>query len=139
MRQAWRTDGHEQPSVPRLANAVAALRAAEYRGESHPNVLRLSAEVIRTRKALTVDQATAAGAYLPDDVLRDLARDDQLLRERDDTGLSLSRLRLEITRRPCQNNEDRSKTPVHEAGRRRPQSRVMAARLRARWAGGGGG
>ena len=63
--------------------AVAALRAAEMRGDEHAEIVRLSAEVIRTRNAMTADRIDA-GWNAPDDILRHLVVDDQLLREKDD-------------------------------------------------------
>lgn len=63
--------------------AIAALRAAEARGDAHPEILRLSAEVIRARNAMTVDRVQA-GWQPPDDVLKHLIVDDQLLQEGDD-------------------------------------------------------
>jgi hypothetical protein len=75
------------PSLPfqEWQRAVAALRSAEARGDSHPEVLRLSAEVIRTRNELTVDRLQA-GWHPPDDILKHLMVDDQLLREKDDAA-----------------------------------------------------
>ena len=67
--------------------AVAALRAAEFRGDPHPEILRLAAKVIRTRNAMTVDRLRA-GWHPPDDILKHLIVDEQLLRERDDTTLA---------------------------------------------------
>ncbi|HEY5456787.1 MAG TPA: hypothetical protein VIJ96_15090 [Acidothermaceae bacterium] len=67
--------------------AVAELRSAEARGAPHAEILRLSAEVIRTRNAMTVDRLQA-GWQPPDDILKHLVVDDQLLRERDDTAAS---------------------------------------------------
>jgi hypothetical protein len=68
-------------------HAVAVLAAAERRGDSHADLLRRSTEVIRTRNALTVG-LLSAGTDVPDDVRRHLLRDEQLLREHDDTSLS---------------------------------------------------
>ena len=64
--------------------AVAALRFAEARGGPHEEMVRLSAEVIRTRNEMTVDRLRA-GWRPPDDILKHLTLDDQLLREKDDT------------------------------------------------------
>ena len=66
--------------------AVAALRAAEGRRENYADIMRLSAEVIRARNALTLDRVHA-GWHAPGDILRHLALDDQLLREKDDAEL----------------------------------------------------
>jgi hypothetical protein len=76
------------PSEPFDAwqRATAALRAAEARGASHEEVVRLSEQVIRTRNALTLDR-TQAGWEPPDDVLRHLIGDELLLRQRDDSSL----------------------------------------------------
>ena len=65
--------------------AVAALKAAEFRGAEHAEIVRLSAEVIRTRNAMTVDRLQA-GWQPPDDILKHLSADEQLLREQDDTA-----------------------------------------------------
>jgi hypothetical protein len=70
-------------------HAIAALTAAESRGETHADILGWSAEVIRARNELTID-LVRAGTHLPDEVLRHLARDDRLLLERDDAALSSS-------------------------------------------------
>jgi len=59
------------------------LKDAETRGASHDEIVRLSAEVIRTRNAVTVDRLQA-GWRAPDDILSRLTSDDQLLHERDD-------------------------------------------------------
>jgi hypothetical protein len=74
------------PSLPfhEWQRAVAALRSAEARGASHTEIVRLSAEVIRTRNALTLDRVYA-GWEAPDDILRHLTTDEQLLEEQDDT------------------------------------------------------
>jgi hypothetical protein len=76
------------PSLPfqEWQRALAVLRAAEARGDSHTEVLRLSAEVIRTRNAMTVDRLQA-GWQPSDRVLKHLMVDDQLLREGDDSAL----------------------------------------------------
>jgi hypothetical protein len=63
------------------------LRSAEARGADHAESVRLSAEVIRTRNAMTVDRLQA-GWRPPDDILKHLTVDDQLLREHDDAALS---------------------------------------------------
>jgi len=68
-------------------DACASLRLAETCRDNYSDLVRLSAEVIRTRNALTID-LVRAGTHLPGDVLRDLARDDQLLLEHDDAALS---------------------------------------------------
>lgn len=67
----------------RWRRAVATLRAAEFRGEPYPLIVLLSAEVIRTRNEATVDRLQA-GWPPPDDVVRHLAADEQLLLEKDD-------------------------------------------------------
>ena len=67
--------------------ACASLRLAETCRDNYSDLVRLSAEVIRTRNELTID-LVRAGTHLPNNVLRDLARDDQLLREHDDAALS---------------------------------------------------
>jgi hypothetical protein len=74
------------PSAPFDAwqRATAALRAAEARGASHEEIVRLSEQVIRSRNALTLDR-TQAGWEPPDDVLRHLIGDELLLRQRDDS------------------------------------------------------
>ncbi|HEY3923979.1 MAG TPA: hypothetical protein VGL75_05395 [Acidothermaceae bacterium] len=74
------------PSLPfqEWQRALAALRSAEARGDSHPEILRLSAEVIRTRNELTVDRLHA-GWHPPDDILKHLTVDAHLLHEKDDT------------------------------------------------------
>ena len=64
--------------------ALAALRASEARGDAHPEILRLSAEVIRARNAMTVDRLQA-GWQPSDDVLKHLVVDHQLLKEGDDS------------------------------------------------------
>lgn len=66
--------------------AVAALRAAEARGDRHNEILRLSAGVIRARNALTMDRVHA-GWVPPDDILRHLTTDDLLLLEGDDAQM----------------------------------------------------
>jgi hypothetical protein len=65
--------------------ATAALRAAEARGAPHAEIVRLAEEVIRTRNALTMDRV-AAGWEPPDDILRRIGADEQLLAERDDAS-----------------------------------------------------
>jgi hypothetical protein len=77
------------PSSPfqEWQRAFAALRSAEARGDAHPKVLRLSAEVIRAHNAMTVDRL-AAGWRPPDDVLSRLAVDEALLAEDDDAAHS---------------------------------------------------
>src|SRR6185437_10919046 len=67
----------------RWQEAAAALKAAETRGAPHDEIVRLSAEVIRTRNAVTVDRLQA-GWHAPDDILSRLTSDDQLLHEKDD-------------------------------------------------------
>jgi hypothetical protein len=75
------------PSSPfqEWQRAVAALRSAEDRGAAHADLVRLSAEVIRARNAMMVDRIQA-GWQPPDDILKHLVVDDQLLRERDDSA-----------------------------------------------------
>jgi hypothetical protein len=68
-------------------DACASLRLAETCRDNYSDLVRLSVEVIRARNELTID-LVRAGTHLPDDVLRDLARDAQLLREHDDAALS---------------------------------------------------
>jgi hypothetical protein len=77
------------PSSPfqEWQRAIAALRSAEARGDAHPDILRLSAEVIRARNAMTVDRLQA-GWRPPDDILSRLSVDEALLAEGDDTALS---------------------------------------------------
>ena len=65
--------------------AAAALKAAETRGAPHDEIVRLSAQVIRTRNAVTVDRLQA-GWHVPDDILSRLTSDDQLLHEKDDAA-----------------------------------------------------
>jgi len=74
------------PSEPFDAwqRASAALRAAEARGATHDEVVRLSEQVIRARNALTLDR-TNAGWNPPDDVLRHLLGDELLLTQSDDS------------------------------------------------------
>ena len=67
----------------RWRRAVAALRAAESRGEPYPVIVRLSAEVIRTRNEMTMDRLRA-GWSPPEEILRDLSADERLLLEKDD-------------------------------------------------------
>jgi hypothetical protein len=67
--------------------ACAIRRVAETRGDDNSDIVRLSGEVIRTRNALTLDRLHA-GWNAPDEILRHLTLDDQLLREGDDTALS---------------------------------------------------
>ena len=67
--------------------ACAIRRVTETLGDDHSDIVRLSGEVIRTRNALTMDQVHA-GWNPPDEILRHLTLDDQLLREGDDTALS---------------------------------------------------
>jgi hypothetical protein len=76
------------PSLPfqQWQRAIAALRAAEARGDAHSEILRLSAEVIRARNAMTVDRLRA-GWQPADLVMKHLAADDQLVREGDDSTL----------------------------------------------------
>jgi hypothetical protein len=66
--------------------AVAALNGAQARSASHEEILRLSAEVIRTRNAMTVDRLQA-GWLAPADILKHLTADGQLLGERDDMAV----------------------------------------------------
>jgi hypothetical protein len=76
------------PSLPfqQWQRAVASLRSAEVRGAPHAEILRLSATVIRTRNAMTVDRLQA-GWRPSDDILRQLTVDEALLAEDDDHGL----------------------------------------------------
>ena len=67
--------------------ARAALKEAERRGADHAEIRRRSAEVIRTRNLVTVDRLSA-GWQPPDDILKHLTVDEQLLREHDDAGLT---------------------------------------------------
>lgn len=77
------------PSSPfqESQRALAALRAAEARGDADREILRRSAEVIRARNAMTVDRPRA-GWRPPGDVLKQLAVDEAVLAERDDTARS---------------------------------------------------
>ena len=86
MTQTVRADTDPGASDPfrQWQRAVAALKAAEARGDAHADIVRLSAEVIRARNEMTVDRLQA-GWRPPDDILRHLTVDDQLLREKDDT------------------------------------------------------
>ena len=68
----------------RWQRAVAALRGAEARDAPYDEIVRLSADVIRARNEMTVDRLQA-GWRPPDDILKHLTLDDQLLREKDDT------------------------------------------------------
>jgi hypothetical protein len=65
--------------------ALAALDSAEERGAPHPELVALSAEVIRTRNTLALHRL-AAGVALPAEALRD----ERLLSEPDDTAHELS-------------------------------------------------
>jgi hypothetical protein len=67
--------------------ACARLRAAEARGDDYAEIVRLSAEVVRTRNAVTLHQFHA-GWDAPDDILRHLTVDEHLLLEKDDAALS---------------------------------------------------
>jgi hypothetical protein len=69
--------------------ATAALRAAEARRAPHTEIVRLAEDVIRTRNALTMDRM-AAGWEPPDDILKHMDADEQLLSERDDASGPLS-------------------------------------------------
>jgi hypothetical protein len=75
------------PSSPfqEWQRALAALRSAESRGESHPEIMRLSADVIRAHNAMTVGRLQA-GWRPPHDVLKQLTVDEALLAEDDDTA-----------------------------------------------------
>ena len=86
MTQTVRGDTDPAASDPfrQWQRAVAALKAAEARGAPYDEIVRLSAEVIRARNELTVDRLQA-GWQPPDDILKHLSLDDQLLREKDDT------------------------------------------------------
>jgi hypothetical protein len=77
------------PSSPfqEWQRAIVALRSAEARGDSHPEILRLSAEVIRAHNAMTLDRLEA-GWRPPDHVLSQLAVDEALLAEVDDSERS---------------------------------------------------
>jgi hypothetical protein len=77
------------PSSPfqEWQRAIVALRSAETRGDSHPEILRLSAEVIRAHNAMTVGRLDA-GWRPPEGVLSRLAVDEALLAEDDDTAHS---------------------------------------------------
>jgi hypothetical protein len=88
MTQTIRSDTASSDSSPfrEWQRAIAALKAAELRGEGHAELVRLSADVIRARNAVTVDRLQA-GWQPPDDILMHLTVDDQLLSERDDTAL----------------------------------------------------
>jgi len=65
--------------------ACAIRRVAETRGDDSRDIVRLSADVIRTRTALTLDRLRA-GRNAPEDIVRHLTLDDLLLREKDDAG-----------------------------------------------------
>jgi|GEM_PF-5250054 hypothetical protein len=65
--------------------AVAALSRGEKLGAPHAELLRLSAEVIRTRNVLALDRL-AAGLPLPEETARHLPLDEWLLSEEDDTA-----------------------------------------------------
>jgi len=67
--------------------ACAGLRVAEARGDDYGDIVRLSAEVIRARNAVTLDRLHA-GWNAPESIVRHLTLDDQLLREKDDVALS---------------------------------------------------
>jgi hypothetical protein len=67
--------------------ACARLRAAEARGDEYSDIVGLSAELIRMRNALTVDQVRA-GWHPPADILRHMASDELLLVLGDDAALS---------------------------------------------------
>jgi hypothetical protein len=89
MTQTARGDIDPAASDPfrQWQRATAALRTAEALGADHADIMRLSADVIRTRNALTLDRVYA-GWEAPDDILKHLTADEQLLRERDDTTRS---------------------------------------------------
>ena len=67
--------------------ACLSLRVAEACGAPHADILRLAAEVLRTRNVLILDRLHA-GWNAPDVVVRNLIIDEQLLREKDDARLS---------------------------------------------------
>jgi hypothetical protein len=73
------------PSQPfrNWQRALNALNAAEAHGAPHGQVVRLAANVIRTRNAMTIDRLIA-GWEAPTGVLRRLAADQRLLAEADD-------------------------------------------------------
>ncbi|HEY3926418.1 MAG TPA: hypothetical protein VGL75_17790 [Acidothermaceae bacterium] len=87
MTQTVRGDTDPAASEPfrQWQYAAAALKAAEARGASHAEIVQLSAAVIRTRNALTLDRVYA-GWEAPDDILKHLTADEQLLHENDDTA-----------------------------------------------------
>ena len=64
-------------------DACSNLRLAEVCGADYSDLVRLSADVIRTRNALTLYRVRA-GWNVPDDVMRHLTVDERLLRENDD-------------------------------------------------------
>jgi hypothetical protein len=87
MTQTVPVDANSAASEPfrQWQQAAAALKAAEVRGADHAEIVRLSAEVIRARNDMTVDRLQA-GWRAPDDILKHLTVDEQLLREKDDTS-----------------------------------------------------
>jgi hypothetical protein len=75
------------PSAPFNAwqRATAALREAEHRGATHPEIVRLAEQVIRSRNALVLDRLEA-GWEPHEDILQHLIADEELLREKDDSS-----------------------------------------------------
>ncbi len=82
---AVQSNAQPNPSAPFNAwqRATAALRAAEHRAATHPEIVRLAEQVIRTRNALVLDRL-AAGWEPRENVLHHLISDEELLREKDD-------------------------------------------------------
>jgi len=78
MRPAPDASGAPAPSQPfqDWQKATAALRSAQARGSSEGEISQLSAEVIRTRNALTMDRVRA-GWKPPDDILEHLLAGDR--------------------------------------------------------------
>ena len=81
------SNAQPNPSAPFNAwqRATAALREAEHRGATHPEIVRLAEQVIRTRNALVLDRLQA-GWQPHHDVLHHLISDEELLREKDDSN-----------------------------------------------------
>jgi methionine aminopeptidase len=84
---AVQSNTQPNPSAPFNAwqRATAALREAEHRGATHPEIVRLAEQVIRTRNALVLDRLQA-GWQPHHDVLHHLISDEELLREKDDSS-----------------------------------------------------
>ena len=84
---AVESNAQPNPSAPFNAwqRATAALREAEHRGATHPEIVRLAEQVIRTRNALVLDRLQA-GWQPHHDVLHHLISDEELLREKDDSS-----------------------------------------------------